>query len=125
MSVKNAKNDQTGDVEEMVRPMYLQIAKSRPEYVYPLEYEQDFAWSAKETVIDESSFGCQADLNDYSPTCGWQYDSNKNKIWHSQGFCCECSIGELLQINTGFLRGTKCEFLQLSAGASSAHCLRF
>ena len=80
---------------------------------------------AKETVIDEATYGCSADLNDYSPSCGWQHDDSGEKIWHSQGFCCACGVLDLLTIEKQFLRGTKCEFMSLSAGASSAHCLRF
>ena len=51
--------------------MYLQIAKTRPRYVYPLAYEKSFPFYAKETVIDVGTFGCEDDLNDHSPTCGW------------------------------------------------------
>ena len=96
MSVKSAKDTRTGEEEELFKPIFLMIEKSRPTYVYPLKYEKEFPYYAKETVIDKSSYGCAADLNDYSPTCGWQYDEEGEKIWHSQGFCCACSLSEIV-----------------------------
>ena len=66
-----------------------------------------------------------ADLNDYSPTCGWQYDQEIQKIWHSQGFCCACLLSEIVWTQGNFLRGTSCEFMELESGSSIAHCLRY
>ena len=55
-TVKTAKSEM-GE-QELFKPIYLQVSKSRPEYVYPLIYEQDFPYSARETVIDKGSFRC-------------------------------------------------------------------
>jgi hypothetical protein len=68
-TVKTASS-KFGD-EVLYKPLYIQVQKSRPTYVYPLIYEQDFPFYAKETVIDKGTFKCKAELNDETPTCGW------------------------------------------------------
>lgn len=55
-------------------PVYIQIEKTQPRYIYPLTYLQDFAYEASETMIDRGNFGCKDSLSIDDPTCGWQYD---------------------------------------------------
>ena len=71
VSVKSVVDPNTNSAEELEKPLFIMISKSRPEYIYPLVYEQEFPFFAKETVIDESTFGCSDDLNAYETTCGW------------------------------------------------------
>ena len=68
-TVKTA-NSPDGE-QELYKPIYLSVQKSRPTYVYPLTYEKDFPYYARETVIETGTFNCQADLIDAAPTCGW------------------------------------------------------
>ena len=72
--MKSVSDKETGEVIELYKPMYLQVQKSRPRFVYPLRYEKDFPYAATETIIKEDAFGCDDDLNDVDPTCGWQSD---------------------------------------------------
>lgn len=93
--------------------------------MYPLRYEQDFPYDSTETIIERPAFGCKDDLNDADPTCGWQYDDQSQRIWHSEGFCCACAAVHLLLDSSQFVRGAKCEFLSFDSGTTTAHCLRF
>lgn len=95
-SVKSAKDVGTGLEREMYLPIYVYVSKSIPEYLYPLTYQKDFPYNAQETVINRGAFRCKDDLNDFEPTCGWQYDQEGEKIWHSQGFCCKCDAQDIL-----------------------------
>ena len=52
----------------------MMLSKSKPTYVYPLKYEKTFAWNLEESIVSTGLFGCDGNLNDYEPTCGWQYD---------------------------------------------------
>ena len=67
MQVKSAKDTRTGEEEELFKPIFLMIEKTRPSYVYPLKYEKEFPYYAKETVVEETNYGCKADLNEYAP----------------------------------------------------------
>lgn len=113
-SVKTAKDEKTGEVEELYKPMYMQVQKSRPRFVYPLQYEQDFPFNVSETIIERDTFSCNDDLNDPDPTCGWQHDDKGERIWHSQGFCCSCNAKHIILQSNAFLRGTKCEFMSFT-----------
>lgn len=59
-----------------------------------------------------------------NPTCGWKYDSNGGKIQNSQGFCCSCSLQNIIGISKESTRANlNCKLF--GNLASSAHCLRF
>lgn len=45
------------------------------------------------------------------------------KINLSQGFCCECSLVNIID-ETEATRGTDCDLFNFGSGAESAHCLR-
>ena len=81
--IKEAEDTDTKEPVELYKPLYIHIQKSQPEYVYPLRYIKDFSYRAWESVIDSSFSGCKADLADFKPTCGWQFDEQGQKITHS------------------------------------------
>ena len=104
---------QDGQLKELTSPLLIDIAKTRPRYVYPLVYERDFPFYAYEQVIQTSKFSCEDDFSGESmPTCGWQYDAITGaRIPHSQGFCCECSIVNIEGREA--TRGSECDLFNL------------
>lgn len=83
-TVRSAVDTSTGASEQLYKPIYIQIEKTQPRYVYGLRYLKDFAYNATETIIKESNFGCKDSLNEPQPTCGWQFDeTGGGKIVHS------------------------------------------
>lgn len=120
ITVKEASTD-TG-TQALLTPIRISLSKTQVTARYPLRYLRDFNSNPREKVVFSSIFDCEEDPYADDPTCGWQQDSNKQRIWDSQGFCCECSFLELLGFNT-FKRAELCESFNLGVGSATAHCL--
>lgn len=120
----NYANDANNQKKTLKYPFKILISKTSVEAFYPGIYIQDFNYHAKERIVKSDIFTCNdKDQND-NPTCGWQYDSNGNKIANSQGFCCKCAFGQIIGMNPN-IRGNACELFNFGTGSASAHCLAF
>jgi hypothetical protein len=91
-----SSNTQT---KNLVTPYTISIKRSMPYLQYPLYYFRDYNSKPVEkqvyvpdVIIPQCKDG---DLEDH-PTCGWVYDSKGTKIPYSQGFCCSCSLAQLI-----------------------------
>eukprot|EP00750_Incisomonas_marina_P009609 INCI16055.4.p1 GENE.INCI16055.4~~INCI16055.4.p1 ORF type:complete len:823 (-),score=120.06 INCI16055.4:196-2664(-) len=60
-----------------------------------------------------------------TPTCGWAYDGDRNKIPASQGRCCKCSFWNDLGIDNAYNTRGNVQCNLESAYSQSSHCLRF
>lgn len=60
-----------------------------------------------------------------TPTCGWAYDGDGNKIPASQGRCCKCSFWNDLGIDNAYNTRGNVQCNLESAYTQSSHCLRF
>ena len=72
------------------------------------------------------------------PTCGWRFPSSystagttwserqENKLDDSQGFCCECELGDFLGAGeaTESRAGLLCDALDTGSAHATAHCMR-
>ena len=112
-------SDKEGNEQRISSPIKIAFSKTPVKVIYPLTYFQDFNWWPKEVTKKLSSFKCKDGDNDSKPTCGWMYDGKK-KIKDSQGFCCDCNIGNF---HREFKRGSECS--GLFSIRSSAHCLKY
>ena len=98
-------------------PIQIQMSKSQVYALYPLTYVQDFNNKPMENVQSSSLIDCKDGDYDKSPTCGFQYDSNNQKILYSQGYCCECSFLDTIGLdNTHLSRGNICQALNIGQG---------
>lgn len=104
----------------------IQLRKSPLVLQYPIYYYFDFPSEMTEDIIYQSDpfvSGCVAGALATDPTCGFAYGPNGKPIADSEGFCCTCSLSQLLGLSTQGTRGTlNCQLFGLVS--SSAHCLR-
>ena len=93
------------------------MSKSQVYALYPLTYFQDFNNKPMENVLSSSLIDCKDGDYDKYPTCGFQYDSNNQKMLYSQGYCCECSFLDTIGLdNTHLSRGNICKALNIGQG---------
>ena len=118
--------DSSGQNRVLSNPYKITISKSSVLVNYPCIYLQDFNYHPVEKIIASDIFTCEdGDLSN-NPTCGWQKDSDGNKIENSQGFCCKCDFNQIIGIDgSTSIRGNKCKVLNLGINSSTAHCLSF
>eukprot|EP00877_Chromochloris_zofingiensis_P011445 jgi/Chrzof1/6554/Cz19g00260.t1 len=120
---------------DLLQPVVVQITKSPLYASYPLTYLQSFNYKPYESITRPGPGNCKDGAYDTAPTCGWYYASGQ-QLADSQGFCCQCSPGQIwdstLGQNTQKSRGgIDCDFftdpldILLGRYPSSAHCLNF
>lgn len=108
-------------------PIKVSVAIEDNRVIYPLQYVKTFNGKPIEKVIVRNDFlvaKCDDSPGSNQPTCGWQFNSNKEKIQNSQGFCCECEFSDTLGLSNSDLNtrgGINCK--QLIRKQSSGHCL--
>ncbi|KAL6052198.1 Generative cell specific-1 [Balamuthia mandrillaris] len=121
--------EEDGKTKRLEHPWRIRLSKSQPRVLYPIVYIQRVNNAPKEKIEYPDNFfwlfdRCDASATSDSPTCGWYHDSNGKAVLHSQGFCCECDFGQVLQISNEDTRaGLDCKLW--GTDSSSAHCLRF
>jgi Male gamete fusion factor len=116
-----SSNNQT---KNLFYPIKIAVSKSKVKARYPLNYIQDFNNKPKELLISRSVFDCSDGGDSSNPTCGWKYDSQGNRIWDSQGYCCTCDFLDFLGIDKGnYERGYACQAFNLGSGSATAFCL--
>ena len=62
---------------------------------------------------------------DDTPSCGWAYDADGNRIVSSQGKCCKCSFFQLLGLDDVYMTRSNLQCGLDSAYTQSSHCLRY
>jgi hypothetical protein len=62
---------------------------------------------------------------DESPSCGWAYDNDGNKISSSQGKCCKCTAFQLAGLDNVYMTRANLQCGLSSAYTQSSHCLRY
>lgn len=120
-----------GSVYTLQTPMTVQVTKTQAYNVYPIYYVQNANNKPYELSIIVpgvfAPFGfpsCDANWDSSSPTCGFAHNATGAKIYDSQGFCCACSLGDDLGVDSPTLRGAmQCDLF--GNAEESAHCLRF
>lgn len=118
--------DSSGQNRVLSNPYKITISKSSVLVNYPCIYLQDFNYHPVEKIIASDIFTCEDGDLSSNPTCGWQKDSDGNKIENSQGFCCKCDFNQIIGIDgSTSIRGNKCKVLNLGINSSTAHCLSF
>jgi hypothetical protein len=139
--------DENGDPQQLEYPFKIQFAKTRTSILYPVFYMrvkrlfyfsnngpetndpiQSVNGNPSESIIFKGinifGGGCQAGEFEANPTCGWAVTSNGDKISYSQGFCCSCSLAQVLGLsNDGTRASLNCELF--GDQMTSAHCLRW
>jgi len=119
--------DKVGSEEgekELLYPIKVTLEKTRVRARYPIRYLRDFNNKPRELVIFTSIFDCEDDAKSKDTTCGWHFDSEGEKIWDSQGFCCRCEFDEVIGLDTdNYSRAKSCQAFNLGKGSASAHCL--
>ncbi|EAR82880.2 male gamete fusion factor (macronuclear) [Tetrahymena thermophila SB210] len=115
----------SGVNKQLQNSFIFEVTKSPVTALFPLIYLQDFNSQPLEQVIATTLFSCKDGFYDSSPTCKFQYDSKGQKILDSQGYCCYCSLSDILGMGNDLSRGKVCYALNLGAGSATAHCLKF
>lgn len=116
--------DADGDVKRLAHPMTFTMSKSEAYIIYPITYVQTTNAAPYEETIYTNIVGCDDGNASQDPTCGWFVQNNGNVVPHSQGYCCSCSLMQLLGISDSSSRaGLSCSLF--GPDSSSAHCLRF
>jgi hypothetical protein len=124
-----AVEDENEDMQPLQKPYRIFLEKTQVDIRYPLVYEK----SVPSKLYEESSKHgwkggfrvneCDASWNSGSPSCGYAYDKNNEKIWASQGYCCVCTNDMSSGILDWYMRGRKgtCNWW---ASRTTSHCLR-
>jgi hypothetical protein len=117
--------DATGrpQVYRLNTPMRITVKKSRPLLRYPVTYRQTYNNKPRETVVYTGTLQCKDKSTDNNPTCGRAYDTAGKPILYSEGFCCDCSLCQLIGVCQSDSRAnTNCALLGTGSAAS---CLTF
>lgn len=98
-------------------PLKISMGKSQVLAIYELAYFQDFNNKPMERVIESNVFNCEADFYDSRPTCGYAVNAANERILYSQGYCCRCSLLDILGLDKNDLtRGKVCQTLNIGSG---------
>ena len=112
-----------GTPYQLTRAVKITIAKSTPMIRYPVSYIRSFNGKPTERTIFKGVLQCEAESSSPSPACGRAYDDAGAPIGGSEGFCCKCSLCDLVGFCKSDSRAnTHCS---LFGEASSASCLTF
>ena len=105
-------------------PIKVQASKTQATARYPLRYQQDYNNKPRELVQSLSAFECSDEAYASNPSCGWKVDTQGQRIWDSQGYCCECSLWQTIGLDPDeHVRGNQCQDFNLGSGYATAHCL--
>ena len=119
--------DQTGNIRNLTNAISVNVTKG-PVYVrYSLVYVADVNSKPREVVSTTSLLGCVSDTAQLAanPSCGYLYFRG-SPIRYSEGFCCKCSLDQLLGMGSHQRGGVQCNLLtSLFTNGASVHCLRW
>jgi hypothetical protein len=112
--------------QQLQKSLNFAIARSRPQMAYPFYFLREYNSKPTERIVyvqDVLVPQCKDGDQEASPTCGWQYDSSGKKIPYSQGFCCSCSLSQMLGLShDGTRSALNCQLF--STAHSSASCMQ-
>ena len=113
---------QGGEVDRALsQPIKLSWRKTRSVWKYPLRYKEQVVNRMKEHY--GTSVECGDDEDDLAhATCGILIDGSGSYIRHSQGFCCQCGLDDIVygEKNRG---GIDCGNV-VQAISQSFHCIK-
>ena len=119
--------DEGGTVRQLARPLEILVSKG-PVYIrYSLIYLADVNSKPREVVGSTTLLGCASDSSELQSdaTCGSQY-YNKARVQYSEGFCCQCSLDQMLGIGSHQRGELQCNlFSGIFGDGASVHCLRW
>ncbi|XP_068682010.1 hapless 2-like isoform X1 [Montipora foliosa] len=120
----------------LYNPFIITLAKTPVHLTYPYYYRGTVNNKPEEEVLvsDNGAWAsgsrnlCDDTWETDESTCGFDYDSEGNKIWDSQGFCCWCSEQDKwrgsFKDSTPFSRaGLSCKIF--SEVQAAAHCMKY
>jgi hypothetical protein len=119
--------DQTGQLRNLTNPIMVNVTKGPVFVRYSLVYLVDVNSKPREVVSTTSLLGCASDTTQLgsNPTCGYLY-YRASRIRYSEGFCCKCSLDQLLGLGSHQRGGVQCNLLtSLFSNGASVHCLRW
>ncbi|EFJ46134.1 hypothetical protein VOLCADRAFT_105708 [Volvox carteri f. nagariensis] len=127
----NAAVDEDCSCRDLAAPMKVTITKSLLWASYPLTFVQQFNWKPVEIIQYTNSKKCRDGDYEQYPTCPYYYDG-KDKVPDSQGFCCQCSSGEVWDDTFGDLKyrtraNLNCDFrlgMLIGIYPAAAHCVQ-
>jgi Male gamete fusion factor len=109
-----SENNKTANLKT---PLKISMSKSQVLAIYELVYLQNFNNKPMEKVVESNVFTCEADFYDSQPTCGYAINAANERILYSQGFCCKCSLLDILGLDKNDLtRGKICQTLNIGSG---------
>nr|AKS04555.1 HAP2-like protein [Malawimonas californiana] len=118
--------DDNGRTVRLDRAVAISLAKSQILWNYPLDYRMEVNAKPTEEIVYVPSTlfvpRCVDSDASQAPTCGWFLDSAGANVRDSQGYCCDCSLAQLVGADQSSTRaGLNCNFF---TGESSGHCMR-
>jgi hypothetical protein len=113
-----------GRSARLPQPVTVKLKKSKPLVRYPIFYWQNVNAKPTETVIYTTTLRCDASPSSSTPTCGRAFAPGTGApIPFSEGYCCECSLCDLIGFCDSQSRAnTDCSLFGDGAAAS---CLSF
>lgn len=113
-----------GSTVSLVTPVTIRVTKSVPSILYPVTYVRNFNAAPYEIAVPTALFGCSADSTSSTPTCGRAYYAASGApVPYSEGYCCDCSLCDLVTLCDSDSRAQiSCSLL---GNAEAASCLRF
>ncbi len=118
--------DTDGRIQQLLDPITLSISKD-PSYVrYSLVYVGDVNSKPKEVVGTTGMLSCAADPSSLTSNtvCG-SLILNGYPVQFSEGFCCACSLDQMVGLGSHHRGELQCNLLSgLFGSGASVHCLR-
>ena len=112
-----------GQTAHLSSPVKLTVRKSKPFTRYPIFYWQNVNAKPIESTIYTTALKCDDSSSSSTPTCGRAFSSGGSPIAFSEGYCCDCSLCELIGFcSSGSRANTHCSLFGDGAAAS---CLSF
>lgn len=121
-AVRTATTD-ASDVVTLSEPIVVRVVKQVPRIRYPVFYVRNFNAAPYESNVLTSVLSCSAESSSSSPTCGRAYATTGAPVPYSEGYCCSCSLCDLVTLCESDSRANiNCNILRDGQAAS---CLRF
>ena len=119
--------DSTGMAQRLGTPLDLYITKATVYIRYTLEYAGDVNSKPIETVGSTSMLSCTSGPSSlYTNSACGSLMLNGNRVVNSEGFCCPCSLDQMIGLGSHQRGEVQCNpFSALVGTGASVHCLRW
>lgn len=119
--------DGAGNQMNLASPISIQVSKAAVFVRYSLEYVGDVNSQPVEVIGATSVLACSSGISSiaHNPTCGSLFYNGK-VVKHSEGYCCTCSLDQMLGLSRTERGNAPCNLLSgFSSNGASVHCLRW